>query len=125
MSARGDHAGGVAGLPVRERAAEDVRRALRPGDVAGTGVGHDQQGVAFLGRTRHRQRHARVHGAHKHIDLVTLDELVDVVDGLAGVALVIDLEVLDAAAGQGTALLLFRCNEKKDSLQKFFQSKNY
>jgi hypothetical protein len=38
--------------------------------------------------------------------LVALDQLVDVVGGLAGVALVVDLEILDLAAGQLAALLL-------------------
>jgi len=47
-----------------------------------------------------------VHGAHEHVDLVALDELVGVVDGLARLALVVDLEVLHLAAAELAALLL-------------------
>ena len=98
----------VGRLPVRERAAEDVRRAHRAGDRVGAGVGHDQQRAAFLRRLGHRHRHARVHGADEHVDLVALDQLVDVVGGLGRVGLVVDLEVLDLAAAELAALFLRR-----------------
>src|SRR5256885_6889154 len=47
------------------------------------------------GRARHGHGHARMHGAHQHIDLVALDQAVDVVRGLGRIGLVIDLEELD------------------------------
>ena len=80
--------------------------AHRAGDRVGAGVGHDQHGAAFLGRLGHRQRHAGVHGADDHVDVVALDQLVDVVGGLGRVGLVVDLEVLDLAAAELAALLL-------------------
>jgi hypothetical protein len=41
-----------------------------------------------------------VHGADDDIDVVALDQLVDVVGGFRGVALIVDLEVLDLAAAE-------------------------
>jgi hypothetical protein len=51
-------------------------------------------------------RDAGVHGADDDVDVVALDQLVDVVGGLARVALVVDLEVLDLAATELAALLV-------------------
>jgi hypothetical protein len=45
-----------------------------------------------------------VHGADDHVDVVALDQLVDVVRGLGGVGLVVDLEELDLAAAELAAV---------------------
>jgi hypothetical protein len=102
----GDDAHRVARLPVRERAAHDVRAAHRPGDRVGAGVRDDEQGVVVLRGLGHRQRDAGVHGADEDIDVVALDQLVDVVGRLRRLGLVVDLEVLHLTAGELAALFL-------------------
>ena len=55
------------------------------GDGVSTGVRHDQQCAAVFGHLGHPHRHAAVHGADQHVDLVALDQFVDVVGRLRGV----------------------------------------
>ena len=98
---------GVGRLPVAEGTAEDVGCAHGAGHDIGTGVRNDQQRAGVLGDFGHGHGNARVHGAHQHVDVVALDELVDVVGGLGRVGLIVDLDELDLAASELAALF---CN---------------
>jgi len=84
-----DFTHGIGRLPVREGAAEDVRRAHRTRHHASARVGHDQHRAGVTRHLGHRRHHARVHGADDHVHVVALDQLVDVVGGLARVGLVV------------------------------------
>ena len=75
----------------------------------GAGVGHDQQRAAVLGRAGAiASATPECTVPTMNVDVVALDQLVDVVGGLAGVALVVDLEVLDRAPAELAALLVRR-----------------
>ncbi|MNV46224.1 hypothetical protein D3C71_1380480 [compost metagenome] len=100
----GHGAHGVGRLPVGERRAEDAGAAQRAGDGVGARVGDDQRGVAVFRGLGQRHRHARVHRADQHVNLVALDQAVGVFSGLGGVGLVIHLEVFDLAPTQLAAL---------------------